>query len=463
MIILKIRDISLQFASNICFENFSSQIIQGQKIAVIGNNGSGKSSLLKLLRNEIEPICGCIDFNSDLQIEYVDQIIECHTKLSGGERFNKEFFQKIELSPDLLMLDEPTNHLDLQNRESLISIINSLSCAVIFATHDKDLISQCAEVIWHIDKGVIHQFRGKFDEYIRKHENEKYKIELKLRELNRESCLAHNKLMQEQERAKKSKQYGRNKYRGDKINLSSKKRKGETTTGNRKAAISDYKNELREKMELIYEPKKIVPKFAFDQQKIRTDRNILEIRDGSIGYRSIILKNISLQLAHNQRMAIKGRNGSGKTTLMKAIMSDNQVFIQGEWITPQKKDIGYLDQFYKNFIGITPFDEIKHNMPNASDSEIRQHLNCYLFRSNDQVYASIRTLSGGERARLSIAAIASRAFKLLVLDEPTNNIDMETASHLIDVLNNYSGSLIVISHDNNFLQQIGVESEYHLD
>ena len=463
MIILKIQDISLQFASNTCFENFSSQIMQGQKIAIIGNNGSGKSSLLKLLRCEIEPICGSIDFSHDLKIEYIDQIIENHTSLSGGERFNKEFFQKIELSPDLLLLDEPTNHLDLQNRELLISIINSLSCSVIFATHDKALVNQCAEVIWHIDRGMIHQFRGSFDAYIEKHEKEKSKIENKLLELNRERRFVHKKLMKEQERAKKSKQYGRNKYSGDKINLSAKKRKGETTTGNRKADISGYRNELKEKMELIYEPKKITPKFAFDQAKVRSDRNILEIRNGSIGYNNVILNNISIQLTSDQRLAIKGKNGSGKTTLIKAIMSDDQVSVCGEWIIPQKNDIGYLDQFYKNFKGLTPFDEIKYNMPNASDSEIREHLNYYLFRSNNQVHADIQTLSGGERARLSMAAIASRSFKLLILDEPTNNIDMETVGHLIDVLNNYTGSLVVISHDNNFLQQIGVESGYLLD
>ena len=131
---------------------------------------------------------------------------------------------------------------------------------------------------------MIHQFRGSFDAYIEKHEKEKSKIENKLLELDRERRFVHKKLMKEQERAKKSKQYGRNKYSGDKINLSAKKRKGETTTGNRKADISGYRDELKEKMELIYEPKKITPKFAFDQAKVRSDRNILEIRNGSIGY-----------------------------------------------------------------------------------------------------------------------------------------------------------------------------------
>ncbi len=147
MTILKIHDISLQFKSNICFENFTSQIIQGEKIALIGNNGSGKSSLLKLLRREIEPIKGYIEFKSNLRIEYIDQIIEGQPCLSGGEKFNKEFFQKIKLTPDLLLLDEPTNHLDLDNKKILLSIINSLPCAVIFATHDKELIDQCADTI----------------------------------------------------------------------------------------------------------------------------------------------------------------------------------------------------------------------------------------------------------------------------------------------------------------------------
>ena len=462
MTILKIHDISLQFKSNICFENFTSQIIQGEKIALIGNNGSGKSSLLKLLRREIEPINGCIESKSNLRIEYIDQIINGQSLLSGGEKFNKEFFQKIELNPDLLLLDEPTNHLDSDNKKTLLSIINSLPCAVIFATHDKKLIDQCADTIWHIDNGIIHKFNGDYAAYICQHENNREKLEYQFNELNRKKQDTHNKLMKEQERASKSKQYGRNKYAGDKVNLSAKKRKGETTTGNRKSDISDVRNDLNKQMELIYTPKKINPKFAFDQEKIRSAKNIIEIRNGSAGYEEMVLSDISLQLASSKRLAIKGKNGSGKTTLIKAIMSDESVFVSGEWNKPSKKDIGYLDQFYDGFHEDSPFDAIKYNMPNSNDQEIRRHLNCYLFSTNEQVYADIESLSGGERARLSMAIIASRPFKLLVLDEPTNNIDLETKGHLIEVLNNYNGSLLVISHDNDFLEQINIDSEYRL-
>ncbi len=393
MIILKIRELSLQFASNICFENFTTQIMQGQKIAIIGNNGSGKRSLLKLLRCEVDLISNQIKFKSNLSVGYVDQIIEKHENLSGGERFNKEFFQKIESNPDLLLLDEPTNHLDIHNKESLISIVNALPCAVIFATHDKELIDRCAEIIWHIDNGIVHQFRGNYEEYIRQHENNKAKLKQQLCKLSRDKFTVHNKLMKEQERAKKSRQYGQNKYKGDKLNLSAKKRKGETTTGNRKSDISHYRNELVEKLDSIYRPKKIIPKFAFNQIKIRKERNLLEIRHGSIGYHDIILNNISIQLESGQRLAIQGRNGSGKTTLIKAIMSDDQVAIAGEWIVPQSQDIGYLDQFYRSFKTNTPFDEIKLNMPNANDAEIRKHLNYYLFSSNEEVYTDIQTLS----------------------------------------------------------------------
>jgi len=376
MTILKIHDIFLQFKSNICFENFTSQIIQGEKIALIGNNGSGKSSLLTLLRQEIEPINGYIEPKPNLRIEYIDQIIEGRSRLSGGEKFNQELFQKIELNPDLLLLDEPTNHLDSDNKKTLLSIINSLPCAVIFATHDKELIDQCADTIWHIDNGIIHKFNGDYVAYISKHENNKAKLEHQLNELNRKKGDAHNKLMKEQERAKKSKQYGCNKYAGDRINLSSKKRRGEAATGNRKANISDVRDDLIENMESIYVPKKINPKFAFAQKKICSAKNIIEIRNGSIGYKKALCSEISLQVASSQRMAIKGNNGSGKTTLLKAIMSDDCVSVSGEWEKPCKKDIGYLDQFYEGFHGNSPFDEIKHNMPNANDQEIRRHLNC---------------------------------------------------------------------------------------
>ena len=138
-------------------------------------------------------------------------------------------------------------------------------------------------------------------------------------------------------------------------------------------------------------------------------------------------------------------------------------FSKGDIISGSIVQSRELDNAVGNYADVLNGGMDRDNMPNAGDSEIREHLNYYLFRSNDQVYADIKTLSGGERARLSMATIASRPFKLLILDEPTNNIDMETTDHLVDVLNNYTGSLLVISHDNSFLQKIGADSEYLLD
>lgn len=460
MTIINIHDISLNFAPKLCFENFSANIIVGQKIALIGNNGSGKSSLLKIIEGQIEPGVGHINMPQKIKISSVAQIIVEHSNLSGGERFNKELSQILSADPDLLLLDEPTNHLDSRNRRALINMVRRFAGTVIIATHDKELIDQALDEIWHIDNGKIHKFSGSYNNYMQEQALERKKLLLNIRKLGQKQKSLHGKLMQEQERASKSKQYGEKKYADDKINLKARKRKGQTTTGNKKRVLSDGRNECLSKLDEIYIPSAIIPKFAFDQKQIATDKMLVDINNGSCGYDIEILKNVYLQVKSRERVAIIGSNGSGKTTLVRAILSDLKITKTGSWQVPFKEDIGYLDQHYSIFTMDSPFDEIKSRMPYSTDAEIRMHLNNYLFRSNQQVHAEIQTLSGGERARLCMAIIASTPFQLLILDEPTNNIDIETKQHLIDVLNKYQGGLLVISHDQEFLEKVGISFEY---
>ena len=156
-------------------------------------------------------------------------------------------------------------------------------------------------------------------------------------------------------------------------------------------------------------------------------------------------------------MAITGDNGSGKSTLIKAILGDESVHKTGDWYVIKRENIGYLDQHYGTLNPHkTAFETIAALVPHLPHTEIRRHLNDFLFRKNEEVNALVSTLSGGEKARLSLAQIAAKTPKLLILDEITNNLDLETKEHVVQVLREFPGAMIVIFHEADFLKEIGI-------
>jgi ATPase subunit of ABC transporter with duplicated ATPase domains len=205
-------------------------------------------------------------------------------------------------------------------------------------------------------------------------------------------------------------------------------------------------------------PEVIVPTFSLKPNDINSCM-LVSITDGFVGYAldKPILSNIHLSLMSTDRLAITGDNGSGKSTLIKGILNDSALFTSGVWLMPERAEIGYLDQQYATLDSTkTVFETIHQLMPNPTHAEIRKHLNDFLFRKNEEVNLPVAKLSGGERVRLSLAQIGAKTPRLLILDEVTNNLDLETRNHVIEVLRLYPGAIIVISHDKDFLDQIGV-------
>lgn len=194
-------------------------------------------------------------------------------------------------------------------------------------------------------------------------------------------------------------------------------------------------------------------------------------------HKPIQFKNISLFFPHKtcfedfsnpifygNRIAIIGNNGSSKSTLIKAIMNKVSFIRQGDWQLPNPVDISYLDQHYSTLPqGQSVLDTLNSVRDNGSYLDRRSDLNDFLFRKNEEVQASVSTLSGGEKARLSLAQIAAKTPKLLILDEMTNNIDRETRDPIIQVLKAYPGAMIVISHDESFMTAIDGTERFQIN
>ena len=187
----------------------------------------------------------------------------------------------------------------------------------------------------------------------------------------------------------------------------------------------------------------------------------VSICDAAVGYDMPFLSIKSFSVSDGDRVAVKGKNASGKSTLVRAILGDCLVKKSGGWFVPKPDAIGYLDQHYST-LGFhkTVIETVEDAVPAWPHADIRRHLNDFLFRKNEEVYALVETLSGGEKALLSLAQIAAKTPKLLILDEITNNLDMVAREHVIEAVNEYRGALIVISHDEDFLRAIGITQSF---
>lgn len=461
---IQLKEVGLYFPHKICFQNFNARINCKERIAIIGANGSGKSSLLKMLQGIIKPSEGSIVIPNDIIFGYVPQVVEDFNDQSGASRLNSALNQALAKNPNVLLLDEPTNHLDQNNRTSLIRMLNRYNNTLVIVSHDRELLQNSVDTIWHIDNGEITIFNGHYDEHIKQVVRERLAIEKELTSLKRQQKLKHMDLMKEQERAKKSKERGKKKRmeaRWPTIVADAKARQGEQTAGRNRSAISQKKTELLERLNSLHMPEEIKPRFSLKSDEIAKNA-ILAIEDGSVGYDDqYIVRDINFCLAGGERVAIIGDNGSGKSTIIKAILNAQSISRHGSWHVPKKEDIGYLDQHYDNLdFKKTVLDTIHNICPYWTYLEIRKHLNDFLFRKNEEVNALVETLSGGEKARLSLAQIAAKTPKLLILDEITNNLDFITYQHVIEVLKAYPGALVVISHDEEFLDSIGVERFY---
>jgi ATPase subunit of ABC transporter with duplicated ATPase domains len=459
---IQFKHLSLFFPHKICFEEFTAQLHYGEHIALMGRNGSGKSSLLKMLSGKIQPSEGELMIPDDVCMADVPQVIDAFSHLSGGQRFNHVLSEALSKQPNLLLLDEPTNHLDSSNRKSLIRMLKVYQGTLLIASHDVELLRSGVDTFWHIHEGKIHIFKGAYDDYMREMTMQRQSAEAELTALKRQKKDMHEALMKEQMRAKASRAQGEKHIAQRKwptITSGAKARRAEQTSGQKKQALQHKKENLLNQLAGLALPEMIVPTFSLQANEI-SERVLVSVSQASVGYDQPILKNIALSVTGSMRLAIAGKNGCGKSTLVKAILGESSVAKAGEWSVPKRSEIGYLDQHYSSLDPQKTVLEIIQDQVDWAHAEIRKHLNAFLFRKNEEVNALVTHLSGGEKARLALAQLAAKTPKLLILDEVTNNIDLETRSHMVEVLKAYPGAMIVISHDADFLESIGINETF---
>ena len=464
---IHINNLSYSYQERTLFDEFNAQVQYGDRIALVGRNGSGKSTLLQILSGKLTATDGVIKIAKDVTFEIVPQIIQDTCLHSGGEQLMQRLSYSFEQNPDIVLLDEPTNHLDTRRRAHLIRQIKSFNGTIIVASHDADFLQNHVNILWYFDQEKISIFNGKYHDYIAEIHKKRNVIQKELSGLQRNKEKIHESRMQMQEATKKSITKGKNSIANNKwsaVAVGSIINNAGNAQGKKNREVSSKHEELSQKLQECRLPEVLMPKFSLSAADLG-NRTVVSINGGSVSYSNkIVLSDINLSLHSAERVALIGDNGSGKSTLFKAILRSSDIITTGDWHLPRREDIGYLDQCYTNLQNDKTVIEIIANcMSSSSHAEIRLHLNKFLFRKNEEVSKLVSYLSGGERALLSLAQIGAKTPRLLLLDEITNNIDIVIKDYIIDVLKEYPGTMIVISHDAEFLKEIDINRYYTIN
>ena len=465
MPILSAQNISLRFSGPPLLDNASFDIEAGDRICLVGRNGEGKSTLLKIIQGTMGMDSGDIVKRTGLKVSRMVQEIPAHMEgtvrdvvmagiaqdghhdahaeailgktgiaadalfdgLSGGQKRRVLFARAVAENPDLLLLDEPTNHLDIPAIQWLEGIVSRLECAVLFVSHDRAFVRRVATRIFELDRGRVRTWNFPYDKFVQFRDQA-------LAEEEKANKLFDKRLAEEEVWIRKGIQARRTRNEGRVralIKMRQERAERRTRTGSVNMQITEAE---------------------------RSGRLVARLTDVSFAYEGAPLISLfSTEVSRGDRIGIVGPNGSGKTTLLKLILGEIQPD-EGEIRLGTNLQIAYFDQMR------TRLREDKSLVENVGDGQayitlngVRRHVLSYLqdfLFSAERARGPISALSGGERNRLLLACLFSHPSNVLVLDEPTNDLDMETLDLLAELLADYNGTVIVVSHDRAFLDSV---------
>ena len=505
--ILACHNISKSFGDRVIVQNGSFHIEEREKAALVGVNGAGKSTILKMIMNEEPTDGGDIILAKGKTIGYLAQhqdliphgtiyeelrsakadIIEmeqrlrsieeelkslsgdalenrletynrlqsefearngyaCESEITGvlkGLGFTEEEFSKktdtlsggqktrvalgklLLTSPDILLLDEPTNHLDLNSIAWLETFLINYQGAVFIVSHDRFFLNRVVSKVVEIENGEIRMYLGNYQAYSEKKQQIR---DARLKEyLNQQREIRHQQAVIEKLRS-----------------------------FNREKSIrrAESREKMLEKMTPVEKPMDEPREMHFTlEPSCISGNDVLSVEGLSKRFDSqVLFKDVSFEIKRGEHVAIIGDNGTGKTTLLK-ILNQVQKADAGSFTLGAKVQIGYYDQEHHVLHdNKTIFDEISDDYPTLNNTQIRNTLAAFQF-TGDEVFQVISTLSGGEKGRVSLAKLMLSEANFLILDEPTNHLDIASKEILEEALNNYSGTVLYVSHDRYFINQ----------
>ncbi len=503
------------------FENISLSVATGRKVSVIGNNGTGKSTLLKLIAGELNCSSGSVGCcsrpwyipqqtgisgisvgealgvaekleafyaicNGSPEQIYYDRLSDdwevearCRSALdewgladveltasvdtlSGGEK-TRLFLAGIGIhKPGIILLDEPTNHLDASGRRKLYDLIRGSNATIVVVSHDRVLLDMLEETYELSPKGM-KLYGGNYEFYRQQKELENTALEQQIGAEQTALRLARKKAREVSERQeKRSRQGEKNKDQLPRAMRKLVKNSGEKTASKLKEKHQDIIGQNRQRLEELRQQQQLACGLKIDIEDVRLHRGklLIEARGINFGYtgrEELWQEPVDLEIRCGERIHLKGDNGSGKTTLIRLLTGELKP-LSGEVMRTDFSYV-YLDQEYSKVNTSLTVLELaeKYNLHHLEDHELKLRLHRALF-PQDMWDKKCNVLSGGERMRLYLCClmISNQIPDLFILDEPTNNLDLSGLAVLTNTILDYRGTLLVISHDEYFIQEIGV-------
>ena len=501
---IKLNNISIDYGGEFLFRNISLMIKKNDRIGLIGNNGSGKTTFLKILAKQEELSSGNIHLENNLKISYLPQDLVLNSEMSlkdyamgsnskikslqdklnklneqlnhateekdqnflfeqidnvyqqiervnvlrreimsekimkglgftdvefnkqlntfsGGWKMRAELSRILIEEPDIILLDEPTNHLDLPAILWLEKFLKSTKCSIILVSHDINFLNKNVNRILDISNKTIKDFNGNYSRYIIHREQE---IERQIREKkNQDKYIKQANTLISKFRHKKN-----------------------------KAAFAQTLIRRLKKMEKIEIDNLDVSKLSFQfPEPIQCGKIIFKSDSLNKSYNEKkVINNLNLDIYNGDRIAFVGKNGCGKTTLTKII--SREIDFEGNVKIGPKVAVSYFAQNQNDLLdpNIEIIEYVESIQSDKTSTQLRGLLGAFLF-SGDEIYKKIKVLSGGEKARLSLCGLLLSQSNVIILDEPTNHLDVFAKEILKQALIQYSGTLIVVSHDRDFL------------
>lgn len=468
--LLRLQNLSFEIKDFTVFDNVNASIQQGEIIGIIGKNGAGKSTLLQLLHHDLVPTKGQIEWlQGNVEVAFVEQEIKSYSfeevtsleetllkkwhvpihhfsQLSGGEKLKARLAKGLSKNANLLLLDEPTNHLDEKSIEFLCEQIKKYKGTIILVSHDRYFLDAVVTKIWSIEDKKLIEHKGNYSSYM---------------EFRKQA-----RLSQQREYEKQQKMVERIEAQMNELTSWSKKAHAQST---KKEGFKEYHRvkakrmdsqvkSKRKRLEKELEKVKVDPvkpddtvQFSINAANSKGGRRLFEVKNVTKAFDGqILFKNTNFTIQHGEKVAIIGPNGSGKTTLLKVMVGTETA--EGEvWISPAAK-IGFLTQEVFDL----PLNQTPEELFYKETFEARgkvQNLMKHLGFTASQWREPIKHMSMGERVKVKLMVYILEEKDVLILDEPTNHLDLPSREQLENTLAQYNGTMLVVSHDQYFLEK----------